>query len=147
MIAASVREIALAVHRRDGLLVLIKQCLRMILWPTIPLGIAIMAFGPWALGLFGTGFEAAAPMLWMLVPAMALAAMVILLGFSMTLTPFVAPMAYQFDALTVVGLAAFALAIRLAGPIGAAAGLLAFEVIKTTWGAWLFRRYLRSIEA
>ena len=69
-----------------------------------------------------------------------------MLGFSMTLTTYLPRMAYQFGVLTTIGLAAFAVAVRLVGPIGAAAGMLAYEVVKITWGAWLFRRYLRSVE-
>ncbi|MBT6116978.1 MAG: hypothetical protein HOH66_03860, partial [Rhodospirillaceae bacterium] len=146
VMAASAREIALAVRRRDDLLALIMQCLRLILWPTIPLAIAILAVGPWALGLFGPGFAAAAPLLWLLVPAMALAPIALLMGFSLSLTPNLAPMAYRFGAFTVGGLAAFAVAVLLVGPIGAAAGMLAFEVMKIVWVVWLFRNYLRSIQ-
>ena len=77
---------------------------------------------------------------------MALAPMALLLGFSMTLTPFLAPMAYQFGAITVLGLAGFAVAILLVGPVGAAAGMLVYEVAKVAFAAWVFRRYLRSVE-
>ena len=146
VMAASAREIALAVHGRGDLLSLVKYCLRLILWPTLPLAIAILAVGPWALGLFGPGFAEAGPLLWLLVPAMALAPMALLLGFSMTLTPFLAPMAYQFGALTALGLAGFAVAILLVGPVGAAVGMLVYEVAKIVFAAWVFRRYLRSVE-
>lgn len=147
VMAASAREIALAVHGRGDLLSLVEYCLRLILWPTLPLAVAILALGPWALGLFGPGFAAAAPLLWLLVPAMALAPMALLLGFSMTLTPFLAPMAYQFGVLTAFGLAGFAVAILLMGPMGAAAGMLVYEIAKIAFGAWVSRRYLRTVEA
>jgi len=63
-------------------------------------------------------------LLWLLVPAMVLVPMALLLRFSMTLTPFLAPMAYQFGVLTAFCLAVFAMAILLMGPLGTAAGML-----------------------
>jgi hypothetical protein len=86
-------------------------------------------------------------LLWLLVPAMALAPMALLLGFSMTLIRFLAPMAYQFGVLTAFGLAVFAMAILLMGPLGAKAGMLVYEIAKIAFSAWVFRSYLCAVEA